>query len=257
MKYLSFEFLKLRSRTWIWALALGTMIILPLTLKIIMNLEYLDNQVAEGQFMEHAAYGFISFSTLYIFIPLWIIAIVGIEFSNGHVHQVVFNRSFKFYYISKILYCISVSLIFSIVGVYSLVIIQVTAPFKPYVSSAFYFVFFAQCFVTFFAQALLLMAIVFLTRSPMIAFISYFIISFTESIIFSVVNRVYAFQLYFLPFHFANIFYVKSGEPKIEKYYNPFLEFDSRVLLLIFFLALILFLAYKDFTKRDLKPLSD
>ncbi|MCW5912218.1 MAG: ABC transporter permease [Cyclobacteriaceae bacterium] len=257
MNYLYFEWIKLKSRRWIWALAAISIVGLPVAIKVVMGVSYINNEVAEGQFMEYAAFGFISFSSMYLFIPLWIIVFIGTEFGNGHVNQVVFNASDKDYFISKLVYCLLISLAYCLLGVITMVLVQVTAPFKVMVSLNFYGVFIFQSFFTFLSIALLFMAITFVARSIAVVFVSYFLLSFTEDLAFMFVKKIYDTELFFLPFHITSSLYVKGGERLTANYYNLFQNFDSRVLLLPVFLLAILWLTYRDFTKRELKPLSD
>jgi hypothetical protein len=257
MNYLYFEWMKLKSRRWIWALAGITILLLPIGIKIVTNLSYLDNQVSEGQFMEHAAFGFINFSCLYLFLPLWIIVFIGTEFGNGHVNQVAFNASFKDYFISKLIYCILISLAYCLLGVVTMVLVQITAPFEVTIASGFYGEFIFQSFFTFLSVALLAMAITFIARNLAIAFVSYFLLSFAEGIVFMLAQKIYNTEFFFLPFHITRSLYVKGGDGQVSNYYNFFQDFDNRVLLLPVFLLVMMWLIYLDFTKRELKPLSD
>jgi hypothetical protein len=257
MNYLYFEWIKLRSRKWIWALAAIYIIGLPLAIKLVAGVSYLKKEVAEGQFMEFAAFGFINFSCLYLFIPLWIILMIGIEFGNGHVNQVVFNTSSKHYFITKLVYCFLIAVTFCVLGTITMGLVHITAPFDITVPISFYGVFIFQSFFTFLSVALLFMTIVFLTRSIAVALITYFLLSFAEDTAFIFVKKMHAINLFFLPFHIVNVLYVKGGETLTSNYYNLFQNFDSRVLWLPVFLILMLWLTYIDFTKRELKPLSD
>lgn len=238
-------------------MAAATVLLLPVGIKVVADLSYLDKQVTEGQFMEQAAFGFISYSSLYLFIPLWIIVFIGTEFGNGHVNQVIFNASVKEYFISKLVYCLLIALAYCLLGVITMLLVQVTAPFKVVVSLSFYGMFIFQSFFTFLSVALLFMAITFVARSIAVAFVSYFLFSFTEGIVFMLAKKIYDTELFFLPFHITASLYLKGGERLTTNYYNLFQNFDNRVLLLPVFLLVMMWLVYLDFTRRELKPLSD
>ncbi len=257
MNYLTFEIFKISSRKWMIILLLANIVLLPLIVAILVKLEFSSGEISEGNFLENAAYGIISISTIYFFVPLWILIFIGIEFSNGHTNLVVFHKSFKFYFISKIAYCFLVSLFYCILGLFSLLIIHLTAPFKLEASTVFYMSFITQSFFTFFSISLMLMALVFLVGSPIIAFVSYFVISFTESILFLIGKKIYAFDLFFLPFHISRLLYLKNGEGKSENYYVLFYDYHNQILILPVFLLIILYATYWYFIRRDLKPLSD
>ncbi|MBX2894961.1 MAG: hypothetical protein KF856_03450 [Cyclobacteriaceae bacterium] len=257
MNYVYFEWIKLRSRRWIWALAAVYIIGLPIAIKMITGVSYLKKEIAEGQFMEYAAFGFINFSCLHLVIPLWIILLIGIEFGNGHVNQVVFNASSKHYFISKLVYCFLIALTFSVLGTITMGLVHVTAPFDITVPVSFYGVFIFQSLFTFLSVALLFMSIIFLTRNIAVALVTYFLLSFTEGMVFMFVKKIYSIDLFFLPFHVVNVLYVKGGSTATANYYNLFQDFDSRVLWLPVSIILLVWLTYIDFTKRELKPLSD
>ena len=211
MNYLRFEWLKLKSRRWAWLLAATTALALASVIKLLSNISYLNEQVTEGQFMEQAAYGFISYSCLYPFLPLWIILFIGTEFVNGHVNLVVFNTSYKTYFYSKLVYCFLISTAFCLLGIVTMVVVQVTAPFNVLLPKSFYGIFIFQSFFTFLSIALLAMSITFLARNIAISFVVYFILVFAEGMVFMIVKKLNGMELFYLPFHITNILYVKGG----------------------------------------------
>lgn len=83
MNYLTFEIFKISSRKWMIILLLANIVLLPLIVAILVKLEFSSGEISEGNFLENAAYGIISISTIYFFVPLWILIFIGIEFSNG------------------------------------------------------------------------------------------------------------------------------------------------------------------------------
>lgn len=257
MNYLSFELFKILNKKWTVILLVATTILLPLLTRTVANLAYSSNEVSEGQFLEHTAFGIISFSTSYIGIPVWIIFFIGIEFSNGHASKVIFYKSRMHFFLSKISYSLLVSCFFTLLGLLSMFIVHLSATFSPITSVAFYLGFLVQCLVTFFSISLILMSLILFIRNPVIGFVVYLIITTLEGIIYVVFSKLYSTKLFFLPFHLANLGYLKNGEVGTTNYYNPFLEFDYRILFLPIFLALLLFLTYIHFNKKDLKALSD
>lgn len=257
MNYLGFEWHKLKSRKWILVLAGVTVLALPIVIRMLTNLSYLDEEISQGQFMESAAYGFITYSSFYIFLPLWIIVGIGIEFNNGHVNLVVFNTSYNSYFKSKFIYCLLISLAFCFLGAITIVIVQLSAPFDVESSLNFYGVFIFQSFFTFLSISLLAMFITFIARNIAIAFVTYFLLLFADGMTFMIVRKLYDNELFYLPFHITNILYVKGGDKTVDNYYNFFQEPDSRAIILPFFLIIILSITYWDFTRRELKLLSD
>lgn len=257
MKYLLFEFYKIRNRKWLLIFLGIITILLPIITRILTNLNFTSGHTTEGQYLEHAAYGIISFSTFYLFLPVWILIVIGIEFTNGHYSLVIFHKSHWFYFCSKVSYCLMVSVYFSVLGLISLLIIQKTAPFSITTSVSVFIEFFIQAFITFFSLSLFQLLIIFFTRSPIIGFIVYFFISFGERMVYTILIKIYSIDLFYLPFHLLNSFYVRSGDVKMENYYNPFFEFDSSVIIQPFFLLFVLGLTYQWLIKRDVKALSD
>ena len=257
MNYLSFELFKILNKKWTVLLLVATTILLPFIIRTVSNLAYSSNEVTEGQFLEMAALGFISFSTSYIGIPVWIIFIIGIEFSNGHASKVIFYKSRKHFFLSKISYSLLVSCFFTLLGLLSMFIVHLSATFSPITSVAFYLGFLVQCFITFFSISLVLMSLIFFIRNPVIGFVVYLIITTLEGMTYVLFSKLYSTKLFLLPFHLAQLGYLKNGEMGAANYYNPFLEFYYRILFLPIFLSLLLFLTYILFNKKDLKALSD
>lgn len=256
-KYLLLEFYKIRNIKWVLLLLGVTTILLPIVTRILANLNFTSGQTAEGQYLDHAAFGIISFSTLYLFLPVWILIVVGMEFTNGHTTLVIFHQSRWFYFCSKIVYCLMISGYFSLLALVSVFIIQATAPVDIPVYGTFFLEFFIQAFVTFFSHSVFLLAIIFFTRSPILGFVVYFFITFCEQMVYKIMIKIYGIDLFYLPRHLLNSFYVKSGEQETENYYNPFTDFDPTVILLPFMVFFLLYVTWQGFIRRDSKPLSD
>lgn len=257
VKYLFFEFYKVRQRKWLLIYLCANSILLPILTKILTNLNFTTGQTAEGQYLDHAAFGIISFSSFYLFLPVWILIVSGIEFTNGHYSLVIFHKSRWFYFCSKVVYCLMISVYFSLLGLISLLLIQKTAPFSITISVQVFIEFFIQSFITFFSLSLFQLSIIFFTRNPITGFIVYFFISFGERMIYTLLMKIYSIDLFYLPLHLLNSFYVRSGEVKSENYYNPFSDFDPRIALLPVLLLFTLGLTYLWLIKKDIKSLSD
>lgn len=234
-----------------------TLIVFPFLSRTLVFLEYSSGNASDGSLMETAVYGIIRLTTSYFFIPIWILVLIGQEFSNGHVNLVVFHKSYWYYFMSKIYFSIIASVIFTVIGVISVALVHQAAPLGLFIPEFFYITLVCQLFFTFLGTSVVLMCIIFLIRSPVIGFVFYLVLSFTEGIVFLIVKKLYEIDLYLLPLHIPRLLFLRNGEPKFENYYNPFTNFDSIVMLVPIYLLALLIITYLMFKKINLKPLSD
>ncbi|MCZ8020215.1 MAG: hypothetical protein O9302_03290 [Cyclobacteriaceae bacterium] len=258
MSILQFELNKVLSRRFTLILLIATCILFPSIIKVIAHLNVIKDNVPEGLFVNNISFAIIFYAQSYFFIPVWIIAIVGNELTNGHVNRVTFIKSRDFYFSSKLLFTLSLSLLFAILGVLSLIFSVTTSPFKYLqVEFSYYLVFFIQLLFSCLYFSILLLCITFILKSPIKVFITYFLMTFLEGIIFSIFESIYKIELKWLPFHLVKTIYLRNGDSKLSNYYNPFLEdFNSLVLPTIFVVA-ITFITYKIFIKSNFATLSD
>jgi hypothetical protein len=252
-----FEISKITTRRFSVILMLATVILFPAMVKVISHLEAGDG-LPEGLFADKVVYSTILFSQTYFFLPVWIIVFVGQELSNGHVNRVVFIKGKKFYFLSKLYFCVLVTAFFSILGLIAIMISLITAPYPGFtVAPSFYFKFILQMVSATFAFSCLLLCVVFVLRSPVVSFVIYFAWTFVETMAFLLFKGVYKIELYGLPFHMAKGFFVRRGEVKLENYYYPFVEDPMALIAPTVFIPVIVYATWRYFSKSDLKPLSD
>jgi hypothetical protein len=257
MSYLAFEIGKVVYRRLALILLIATILIFPLLVKVISHLSVLKDKIPEGLFAINVATTVLLFSQTIVFIPIWMIVLVGLEFSSGHVNRVVFIKSREYYFLSKVAFTVLVTLFFSVLGIIAFTVATETSPFKFFhVPLDFYISFFAQLFTATLAYCILLLCLVYWLRSPVIAFVVYIAWSMVDGITYSVFKSLYNVEL-ILPLQFVRTLYMKGGEIDPKNYYNPFVESPALVIGPLVMVGAILFFTYRIFIRRSLKPLSD
>lgn len=254
---LFFEWEKIKRRRLVSGLLIGLSFLIPIGVRIILQLDFKSGSSAEGLMMGYSAYSAITFPTGYFFIPVWILILIGMEFSNGHVARITFLKSKKFYFLAKVSYCVMVSIYFTILAVVTFAFVEFTASFQIDSSLQFYIGFAAQAFYTFLSISLLLLAFIFLVKSPVIGFVGYILIHMFEGLLYTALKGFFSLDLYLLPIQSTNIFYVRSGVQKADNFYNPFIEFSPLFLFQPLIISTLVWLAYTVFMKKDIEQLSD
>jgi lysylphosphatidylglycerol synthetase-like protein (DUF2156 family) len=258
MSISSFELRKLVLRRFSVGLLIGTIVLFPLIVKVISYLSVIKDNVPEGLFANNVIFGIHAYSQTYIFLPVWIISLVGLELSNGHVNRVVFLKSRKFYFLSKLYFSLIVTLLFTFLGLIALIISIETSPFIDFkVDPILYIQFLIQYFFSTLLFCLILLSLVFIFRSPIKTFIIYFIWTFVEGILYSFFDGIYKIELKWLPLHLVRTLYSINGEVQLQNYYNPFITHLNSLILPFAFIGFILAIVYSLFIKGNLQALSD
>lgn len=257
MNLVQFEVNKIVKKRLSLIVLLITILLFPVLVKGMSVL--MVDEIPEGLFVKNVAYQILSISQSYFFLPIWIIIFAGLEFSNGHVNKVAFIRSRKFYLHSKLVYSGLITILFSTIGLVALIISIKTSPFQQlYIVPGFYFNFFLQIIFTTFCYSILLLSLVFIFRSPIIAFVVYLGWSFVESILYHFIGKIFQIDFFWLPLYLIKSLYSKTGNPlNADDYYNPFIENLEALLMPFGFTMLLILTAYTLFPKSDIKPLSD
>lgn len=256
MRPLRFEWSKFVGRKSSWVLILINAILFPLVVGAVAFLNMTEDNVPIQAMPGNIAYGIIAYSQLYIFLPVWIIVFPGLELSGGHASRVIFLTSRWFYLSSKIYFCALISLMYTILGLLTLLIAGYSLS-GLVISAEFVIFFVVQSILSNFVFSVLLLCIVLLVRSTIMSFVVYLVLNYIEGLIFVLVDKLWGLKLNGLPFHLVRSFYVRNGESGLINYYNPI--FEDWTVLLISGVALIIawILVCRIFLKSDLPPLSD
>lgn len=235
-----------------------TILVFPPLMAVISRMSVLSNEISEGLFMEKTPCYIINFSQSYFFIPVYVLIFCGQEFSGGHVSRVVFLKSRKFFFASKVAYCCLISFLFSFLGLAALLLSQQFSGFTGLaVSIAFYLEYVLSFFISSFAFSILLLALVFVLRTPWISYIAFIAWQTVEAIIFQIFYRLYNLKLIWLPFQSVKLLFNKTIENTDGSYRRLFIEFDYILIFPFAFIIILIFLLYKYFLITDLKSLSD
>ena len=258
MSIFHLEITKILKRKTSLFLLLGTILLFPSIIATISYVGAVRDDVPEGLFPNQVASLILTFSQSYFFLPVWIIVFVGQEFSTGHVNRIVFTCSRDYYYQAKLLYCALITILFSLMSGITYLISITTGPFESLsLDAAVFLGFVLQTALSTFAFTTVLLFFVFLVRSPLVAFVTYFVWGLVESVLYTLFKGLYDIELFWLPLHLVRTFYVKNGEAKIDAYYNPLVESPLTLIAPIVFVVIMVFLGKRVFLHRDLKPLSD
>ncbi len=254
LRLYSLEALKLRNRRLSQSLLIFYFIALPL----LVNLgAHYGRSGPEGTYVEEMALAFLSFSSLYLFFPLWVILLVASEFKNGYVHRVVFLSSRDHYFRSKMAFCTISSIIFSIIGVVTLAGADVFSPY-PFleIPLIFYFKYFFQCLLTFLALSLFLVSLIFIMRGIVVTFVAFFAWQLLEGTIYLVAQK-YGYNLVYMPLHLLRGLFVHDGEPQLGNYFMLFDQWKWTYIWVALLVVVSLTAAYRYFVQSSLFTLSD
>jgi hypothetical protein len=259
MSHYKFEISKLVRSKWSVMLTIGTAILYPLTVIIVCFLGSTEDNIAEGLFVQCVAFGVISYSQLFLFIPAWILMLVGNEFTNGFVQRYVFLKSRSAYIVSKIIFCTIVTVFFSLLGTIAFVFaVEFSAYPDLHVTVLDCIQLFVQMTVANLAFCLVLLSLIFVVRSTVYGFVAYFAWNFFEGIVATLLRKFTILDVEILPLHLIRSLFSTSGEPKSEDYFNPFFTSDiSIVFLSILVVAAITSITFFTFREAQLKALSD
>lgn len=253
-----FEYQKIINKRSSFSLLLATTILFPIALKVLLILDVREANITISTYANYTAYAILGLCHIYFSLPVWAIIFVGLEFGQGHVHRVIFLRGRKFYFFSKITYCILISTFFTVLGLITSVWIVQTSPFEAlHVDGLFYINLFIQLFLSSFGLSVLLLLLVTMVQSPIVAFVIFSIWGFVEGILFRIVDKVYDIKLGFLPLHLVRTVYCQQGDPKLENYYLLFDEGIIHTIPLIGFTSILIFIIYKRILGISLNSLSD
>lgn len=239
-------------------LLIFTVIVFPTLLKIMSHLTATTDNVPEGLFPDKLANAILAYSQSYFFIPIWILVLVGIEFSNGHVNKLVFIKSRAYYFQSKLLYVGLVTLLFTVLAALTFTI---SVKFSPYtfleINPSYFALFILQFAASTLLLGVILMMLVFTFRSPIRAFLVYLGWTFIEGIVVALVKGLYGIHLKYLPMQIPKSLYQKYENDRSVVYFNAFSTnfVEVGIVLLFSLVAVLLFRSL--FLKSELKPLTD
>jgi len=257
MNHLEFELRKLFYRRFSMGLLLATALLFPTIVGAISYLNVVKDLVAADQFPKNVAYGILAYSQSYFFIPAWIIVFPSLEMSEGHMNRVIFMKSRRFYFISKVWYCILVTCFYALLGFVTLLVVPSFSSLEFDVDGFFYLKFLAQMVISTFVLSIILLCLVFLVKSMLASFLIFLVWSFVESIAFTLVKHWFSIELKFLPLHLVRSFYLPNGEGSSGDFYFPMMSEWIKLFVAILFLSLVLVLVYRQFSRSDLAALSD
>lgn len=239
-------------------LLIFTVCLFPVILKIVSHLTATTDNVPEGLFPDKVANAILVYAQSYFFVPVWILLVIGTEFANGHVNKIVFIKSRTYYFDSKLLYCILVTFMFTILAALTFFISIQFSPYKFLSVDPVYFgLFIAQFAVSTFLQCTILLILVLILRSATVSIIVYLGWSFIESIAVTLIKGFYGIHLKYLPMQIPKSLYTKFETHRSTVYFNALSSnlFEVAALLLVCAVGLILF--RRSFSSTQFKPLSD
>jgi hypothetical protein len=257
MRLIKIEIDKILHRKFSYWLLIATTILFPIALIVISNISIQQEGMMEVEFISNLSFAIISYIQSYIFLPVWIIIFIGQELSNGYINRFVFARSKNDYFLSKLIYCASIALYFSVLGIISFVASAYTLSLVSDISILQCLKLFCQLTISVFSYAVLLASLVFIVKSPTVGFIIYLAWNFSEGILFRIAEGIWNIELKWLPLHLVRTLYTTNGEVTSDRYYNPF---DGNLMVAaipIVFIGMVMLLAYQSFLRTDLKQLSD
>lgn len=256
MDLVRFELFKLNRRL-VFIIAFLTLLVFPLLLKTLSHFDYVERQVPEGAFVEQNQLYIIRFATLYVFVPVWIVVIIGSEFKNGFAQRLMFYRSRFFYFKTKTIWCVFVSFIYSLLSIFTLWLCLSTIGYEfDYINFKFYTLFGIQCFITFLLLSLVLMCLVFIVKDIVISFVIYFGWHMVEGVLVMVISKVFNLKLYLLPLQLHTVFYIRKDKNNKESLINIFQYSNENIFALLVVMLLVL-VTFWHFNRVNLKPLSD
>lgn len=242
---------------WPWVLLVCTALIFPTLVKVISSLSATQDNLPEGTFAAEVAHAVLLYAHSYFFIPVWIITLIGIEFSNGHVNKVIFIKSRTFYFDAKLVHCLFVTALFTFFAAIAYVI---SVQFSPYRSLTIEPVVFAMFLLQFFVSTLILCVVLLMltmiVRSPTIGFVVYIGWSVIERVTVTLVNSVYHVQLRYLPLQLSRSLYERFDGRESE-YFNPFQSSLAEVIAPVLIGIVLVWVARRIFANTELKALTD
>jgi hypothetical protein len=254
------ELMKIMRRRSLLIIFLVTCAVFPLAAKITSHFISIDKGAIEGLFAEQMALLMILFCAFILSLPMWVTFFVGQEFDNGHVNRAVFLTSRKTYFLSKVIYCVLLSLFFTVLAIVSFVIsVHVSAFPTLVISPKFVGGLAAQVLLFNILNSLTILCVTFALRRPKLATALVYLVMRMDDFAYHFLNMTTGARLPFL--RVFGILYTRS--PKDYRgglsldYYNPLLEAPLDVLPSVAFVAAILYLSYRWFLRRNLKPISD
>jgi hypothetical protein len=256
---LYWELFKIRKRKSLLTLSVVTVIVFPLLAAGFAYLASIDKNVVEGTFVEDLAGIIIAYMSFFIFLPLWVTLGVGQELKGGHASRVAFARGRKHYFLSKLIYCLVVSVLFTILATVGFLLAIKVPVFGPFTTDwAFTARYAVQVFIVAVLYALLMLCLTLAIRAPTPALVAAYCLPSADGIIHMIVEEVWNIELMWgLPFQVVfSLFRKHALGPEVE-YINPLADNPLAIVWPILFVAGITYLSYRWFLNRDLKVMSD
>jgi hypothetical protein len=256
MQYFKYEFFKIVNRKISFVALVLTVIIFPVIIAVISKLEFRENRIDYGIAIESITSAILIYSQVYFCIPVWIIIFTGQELSSGHVNRIIFSKGKTFYFRSKLVYCLIVAFLFSLIGLISLHVTLRVLSISNILPMTQVAEIWLQMFLSAFCYSVVLLVLVFLIKSPIVTFVVYSIWTFTEGVLFNVLNRICNVNATWLPLHFVRLLFATNGEAKTANYIRLFeTGYIVALVPIVSILFAILLSAY--FKRTDINPLTD
>lgn len=208
------------------------------------------------QFDSGVSYLLMSLANSYLFLPIWILIVIGYEFSSGHVSKVITLSGRLPYLKSKLLCIIFLSVLFTLLSITAYLLSYIFSGFTLQ-ESGFGISKILQFFTVYLVNSSLFLAFILFVQSPIKSYGIYFGIGFLENIIALPIDRGLNIEPVFLPTHFMRWLYTVDGSTEMDKYFNPFLGDYLQIMISILVAVITLWLSGRYFLKNDLKILSD
>jgi hypothetical protein len=225
---------------------------------MVTQLHVIKDGATEGMYVRDTSWAILSYSSLYLCLPLFVIVFVGQEITGGHMNRVVFQKSRSYYFGAKFLFTFLISMFFTLLGSITLFICVVFSPFGNLnVGPGTYVQFFLQSLISNELIAMLLLSLLIIIRNPVVVFVCYFFGQLIERVLFGLVQAFYKVELVYLPLQLTRSFYSRDVSGRMETYFPLSEYFHSAQAVALVVIPLVLYLSYLVFAKADLKPLSD
>lgn len=261
MKHFSHELFKILRRKHSLILLVLTSFILPIQMIVLVKLFTDSNSVVSDAVPLEVAHMVIRFTHLWMFLPLWVLALCSAEFSVGFVNRYVSMRSRSDYLFSKFSFCILVSFFFATLGLISLILsLAYLGLSRPETANAFFYCeFFLASFLSSFGLSVFLLLIVFVVRSGVWSILTYMIYSISEGILIKYFDFVHSIRIKWLPLAQVRYLYARSYETVSggNNYKRLLLDFDGQIFSALLFVGLTIAFTGLYFLRKDLRPLSD
>ncbi|MCX8490615.1 MAG: hypothetical protein ORN54_06065 [Cyclobacteriaceae bacterium] len=225
---------------------------------VMISIAYLDShsdRAVEGLFQEKNAHGI--FGLTRILVMLWTVIPIGQELSHGYVNRAVLSTSRNRYFMSKLVFCSMLSIFFAALGLVSFwASIRCSAFSAIEIDGAFVVQYAVQLLLANLLYSFAYMGLVFTIRSPMAAGLTAYFWPQVEAISREICKGELHIDLYWLPFQLVESVHMKPSSGNSLYDYVP-LNNPLALVPPLVVMAILTYLSYRWFLKRDLTVISD